>query len=123
MDPEAGLGVDPLVDGGVVAAQDPPFDHAPPGEALALPQPGAEVRGRLATRHRVDHLLAFGQLDHPRAGAGQLLGPLGDQLHDRFGVEIAADDFGLVPMFAGNCSADRGVVVIASNIGLHNPLN
>lgn len=97
VDPPAGDRVDAGVLGGVVAAQDPAFADAEPGEAGGPFQRGPQVGSRLAGGHRVDHVLAFGKLDHAAAGAGQLLGPFGDQLHDRGGVEIAGGDLGLGP--------------------------
>lgn len=95
VDAAAGLGVDPRILGGVVAAQHLSFEHAAPGKARPQLQPRPQVRSRLAAGHRVDHLLALGQLDHSGAGAGQLPRPVGDQLHDRLGFEVAGRDLRL----------------------------
>ncbi len=95
VDPLAGLVVDPRVGRGVVAAQDPVFPHAEPGEARVHLQAHAEEGGGLAGGDAVDHFVAIGDLDHATASLGQVLGAPGDQLHHRVELEVAGGDLGL----------------------------
>ena len=76
----------------VVADQDAALAQGPPGEALGAVDPLAAEAVGVAGGRLEDELVAVGGLDHRRAGAGQLEGAIGGELHRRLQVQVAGRD-------------------------------